>query len=305
MFQLPFRADESIDYETLEGEIEWLISAGVDGVVFAMVSELLRLSDQERREVARVVCEQCRGRIATIVSVGSESTSGAVAHARHAEEVGASAVMAIPPVSTAALPEELKTYYHKLIEAIEIPVVVQDASGYVGQPMSVALQASLHQRFGQRVMFKPEAAPIGPRLTELREATRGKASIFEGTGGIALVDSFARGICGTMPGADIVDVIIYLWGALSDGDQGVVDTIGPLVSAYIAMQTSLDAFLAIEKHTLCRRGVFRNVVVRGPKSYRLDEQTRREADRLFDLMMAAMDPAARAGQGFADRKVAL
>src|SRR5205814_8890060 len=136
-------------------------------------------------------------------------------YAKHAAGAGAHAVMAIPPVSIAIGEAELMRYYQRIIRAVELPVIVQDASGYVGRPMSIALQKRLLDEFGRdRVLFKPEATPIGPRLSELRDATNGRAKVFEETGGIALVDSYRRVIVGTMPGADLVRAIVALWRAL-------------------------------------------------------------------------------------------
>jgi 4-hydroxy-tetrahydrodipicolinate synthase len=171
---------------------------------------------------------------------------------------------------------------------VAIPVIVQDASGYVGKPMSIALQAELFNQYGERVMFKPEATPIGPRLSALREATGGQAPVFEGTGGIALVDSYRRGIVGTIPGADLIDVLVALWRALKTGDEGRIYQLSLPLSALIAIQTSLDAFLAVEKYLLVKRGIFKNRLVRGPVGYVLDEETRREVDRLFDHLMAVV-----------------
>ena len=288
VFQTPYLADETIDYATLEREIHWLFEQGSHGVVMAMVSEVLRLSDAERGQMAQFVCETGRSKGSVIISVGAESTRQAEAFARQAESVGAAAVMAIPPVSIAVSEDELQRYYERILRAIAIPVIVQDASGYVGRPMSIGLQARLFNTYGERVMFKPEATPIGPRLSALRDATDGKAAVFEGTGGIALVDSYRRGITGTMPGADLIDAIVALWKALEAGDDAQAYRISLPLSALIATQSSLDAFLAVEKHLLCRRGLFKNTLVRGPVGYTLDEETRREVDRLFDVLMAAL-----------------
>ena len=142
--------------------------------------------------------------------------------------------------------------------SVAIPVIVQDASGYVGRPMSIALQARLLDEFGpERVLFKPEASPIGPRLSALRDATSGTARVFEGTGGIALVDSYQRGVVGTMPGADLIAALVPLWHALEAGDLDAAARIHEPLSALISMQTSLDGFLAVEKHLLIRQGIFR------------------------------------------------
>jgi 4-hydroxy-tetrahydrodipicolinate synthase len=62
---------------------------------------------------------------------------------------------------------------------------------------------------------------------------------------------------------------------------------GPL-SSLITLQNSLDSFLAVEKHLLVRQGIFKNEIVRGPRGFTLDPETRAEVDRLFDLLMAAV-----------------
>ena len=290
VFSTPFHEDESLDLTTLEKEINFIFDAGADGIVAAMVSEVLRLGTAERQELAAAACRfaAVRSRPA-VISVGAESTRVAVQLAVHAQSSGAAAVMAIPPISVALGERELFEYYQRIVRAIELPVIVQDASGYVGRPISVALQARLMDEHGpERIQFKPEAAPIGQRLSELRDATKGKARIFEGTGGIALVDSFRRGVVGTMPGADLIDVLVALWKALKNNDTRRADLIGQPLAAMISLQTSLDSFVAVEKYILVKRGVFKNSVARGPVGYRLDEETRREVDRLYGLLQEAI-----------------
>jgi 4-hydroxy-tetrahydrodipicolinate synthase len=294
VFQTPYHPDETIDYGTLEREFAWLYDNGADGIVMAMVSETLRLASEEREQLAEAACRLGRARGVVVISVGAESSKLAERFAKQAELVGADAVMAIPPVAVGLGETELVNYYRRIIEAIRIPVIVQDASGYVGRPMSVAMQARLLEEFGPvRVQYKPEANPIGPKLTELREATGGRACVFEGTGGIALVDSFRRGIVGTMPGADLIRGLVPLWRALETGDMKKADRIHGPLSALISMQNSLDAFLAVEKHLLVRQGVFKNTLVRGPVGFCLDKETTLEVERLFERMLEAAEPAGR------------
>lgn len=288
VFQTPFDADDSVDAAVLEAEIEWMYGHGIDGIVMAMVSEVIRLSDPERRELAELACRLGGPHGPVVVSVGAESTPVAVGLARHAEGAGAAAVMAIPPMSVAVADDELFGYYRALLDAIEIPVIVQDASGYVGRPMSIQMQADLLDAYPERVLFKPEAIPIGPRLTELREATGGAARVFEGSGGISLVDSYRRGITGTMPGAEVCWAIVALWKALTEGDQERIDAINGPLSSLISLQTSLDSFIAVEKHLLVHQGVFASARVRGPVGYRLDPETAAEVDRVFDLLQSAV-----------------
>lgn len=290
VFQTPWLDDETIDLETLEREIAWLYKSGANGIVMAMVSETLRLDSSEREQLAEAACRFGKERGVVVISVGAESSKVVERYAKHAENVGADAVMAIPPVSIGVGESELLTYYTRIIEAIRIPVIVQDASGYVGKPMPIAMQARLLEEFGpERVQYKPEASPIGPKLSELRDATKGRARVFEGTGGVALVDSFKRGVVGTMPGADLIRGLVPLWKALEAGHMEKADRIHGPLSALISMQTSLDGFLAVEKHLLKRQGIFHNTLVRGPLGFKLDAETTREVERQFDRMIAAAE----------------
>ena len=290
VFQTPWLDDETIDLETLEREIAWLYKSGANGIVMAMVSETLRLDSSEREQLAEAACRFGKECGVVVISVGAESSKVAERYAKHAENVGADAVMAIPPVSIGVGESELLTYYTRIIEAIRIPMIVQDASGYVGKPMPIAMQARLLEEFGpERVQYKPEASPIGPKLSELRDATKGRARVFEGTGGVALVDSFKRGVVGTMPGADLIRGLVPLWKALEAGHMEKADRIHGPLSALISMQTSLDGFLAVEKHLLKRQGIFHNTLVRGPLGFKLDAETTREVERQFDRMIAAAE----------------
>ena len=289
VFQTPFDDRDRIDYPALEKLLDWVFANGADGVVFAMVSEILRLTSQERDEVAAVACRLSRGRGPCVISVGAESLAAALRHARHAADSGADAVMATPPLLHTAGDDELLRYFTGIAASVDTPLIVQDASGYVGRPLSIALQARLHGELGDGVMFKPEAPPVGPRLTRLLAATGGRARVFEGTGGLFLVDSFRRGAVGTMPASDVVWALSALWGALRGGDFARAYRIAGPLAQLVSLQTSLDSFVAVEKHLLVRQGVLPSARMRGPVAGVLDAQGRDEVDRLADLLREAVD----------------
>jgi len=293
VIQTPFTRDGEIDERALVRELAWVRDQGVAGYVTGMVSELLRLETAERTQLAEIVIDSAKSyRLLSIISAGAESTKAAVAHARHAERNGADGVMVNPPVTVQLDDEGLRQYYTAVIDAVGIPVVVQDASGYVGRSISIRLQAELLRTFGEQVYFKPEASPIGPRLSELREATDGAARVFEGTGGISLVDSHRRGIVGTMPGAEVCWAIQSLWEALEGGDDDRAYAISGPLSALISMQTSIDVFVAVEKHLLREQGVLESTAVRGPSAFHLDPETVAEVDRLHLRLRSAVESAA-------------
>jgi 4-hydroxy-tetrahydrodipicolinate synthase len=288
VIQTPFLADERIDETALIKECHWVIDQGVSGLTTGMVSEVLRLSESERRHLTEVVVGVATERdVISVISCGAESTRTAVAYAIHAAETGADAAMVIPPISVALDDDALFGYYSAVADATTMGLVVQDASGYVGRPLSINVQAKLLESYGDRVYFKPEAPPIGQRFSMMRDATGGRARVFEGTGGVALVDSFRRGAVGTMPGAEVCWAIQKMWDALNAGDWSLAyDISGPL-SLLIDLQTSIDSYVAVEKHLLQRQGVLTSTLARGPLGYLMDGETRDEVDRLFERLQYA------------------
>jgi dihydrodipicolinate synthase/N-acetylneuraminate lyase len=289
VFQTPFDQHGEVDFDALQREITWLLDEEADGVVFAMVSEILRMSSYERDTVAAAACEYVGTRGTTVISVGAESTKVALVHARHAQTVGASAIMATPPAQHRAGDEELLRHFVSIAESVDLPIIVQDASRYVGTSLSTGLQARLYRELGDRCMFKPEALPIGPRLSELMDATDGQALVFEGTGGLYLIDSFRRGVVGTMPAADLVWALVALWGALVDGDFDRSYAIAGPLALMVSQQTSLDSFVAIEKHLLVAQGVIESAEMRGPLSHGIDDKALAECERLMQLLREAGD----------------
>ena len=293
VFQTPFHEDDSIDFGTLEKELEWLIERGAHGTVMAMVSETLRLSSEERDKLATLTCTIIDQRIPVVISVGAECTHTATRHVQHAESTGATAAMAIPPVATQLTESGLRSYYQAIIAASSIPIIIQDASGYVGNAMSIALQSELLDEFGpDRVLFKPEANPVGPKLTALRDATKGQARVFEGSGGMALKDTYRRGIVGTMPGAEVIDAQLAFWHALENGNESRASALSDAIIALVSLQChSLDGFLAVEKYLLLKQGIFKNTRIRGPVSFELDPETIEEVDRRFDRLQRIVTSA--------------
>jgi dihydrodipicolinate synthase/N-acetylneuraminate lyase len=285
VLQAPFDDDYRLDESAIVSEIEWVFSCGANGVVLGMVSELLRLSDDERFIFAEWVCKYAAALGPVVVSVGGESTSVAVRRAKHASTIGASAVMAAPPISAAGASDlELEKYYGAILRAVDMPLIVQDASGYVGRSLSINLQVRLFEEFGDQVMFKPEGPPVEIAISSIMERTQNRAKIFEGLGGGALVESYRRGVIGSMPGADVCWAVMAVWHALESGESQRASEIAAPLSALLAMQTSLDAFVVIEKHLLVRQNVLPRARCRGPLDFAMEGGTLADVDRIFDRL---------------------
>jgi 4-hydroxy-tetrahydrodipicolinate synthase len=287
----PFTAADAIDYPSLQKQIDWAFEVGADGVCTGMVSELLRLTHDERLELTDQLVEAVAGRGTVVMSVGAESVKQALVFTHRAAAAGCDAVMAVPPISAALPDSALIHYYCSLADESPLPVIVQDASGYVGKSISLDVCVDLLRRYGnEKILFKPEASPIGPLLSELRTRTHGQAKIYEGSGGILLIDSYRRGIAGTMPGMEFLEAIVGIWRALARGDDATAYRLYFPVCALVALQlqAGLDGFLAVEKYILHRRGLFATKARRRPYSWSLDPETQAEIDRLLEILQTEL-----------------
>lgn len=289
----PFDSRDEIDRESLQKEIDWAFQIGAGGVCSAMVSEILRLTTEERIELNRLIVEISAGRGVVVASVGAESTKQALAFARHAVDDGCDAIMAIPPVSTALEKDALWDYFSTLANGVDVPLIVQDASSYVGASIPTSFYVWLLDEYGpNKILFKPEGQPVGPNISDLRDASSGRARMFDGSGGILLIDAFRRGVIGTMPGVDLLDGIVALWDALKQDDQARAYRIYFPICAMIALQSQagLDGFVAIEKYILVKRGLFASDRRRQPNAWTLDGETQAEVDRLLQMLSDVIAP---------------
>src|SRR6185436_13855287 len=88
----PFTTDDQIDFPSLKRQIDWAYSVGASGFATGMVSEILRLTADERLELTEKLVQISDGRGAVIMSVGAESNTQAVLYARRAEKAGCDGV---------------------------------------------------------------------------------------------------------------------------------------------------------------------------------------------------------------------
>ena len=113
----------------LRAEIEFCVDCGVGGIVMPlMVSEFFVLSEDERKLMVRMPVEVAAGRVPVVANVAAVNTPLAVrATPRYAQEVGADAVIAMPPYSTKPDFERIRAYYQAISDAVTIPVWIQNA----------------------------------------------------------------------------------------------------------------------------------------------------------------------------------
>jgi 4-hydroxy-tetrahydrodipicolinate synthase len=214
--QTPFTGSNQLDVKVLAREVEFIDRGGVHGFVWPqMASEYSSLSKSERLAGAEAILAiGKRLRPAMVIGVQAPEVQTAVEYARHAEKLGADAIISLPP----APPDNddaLLSYFKEVGKATELPLVVQSARN-----MSVELIVRMFKEIPTLRYVKDEAggSPLG-RIGLLREQTSDKLKVFTGSHGRTLVDEMQRGSSGNMPAASFADIYAGVWDLWHAGWQ--------------------------------------------------------------------------------------
>jgi 4-hydroxy-tetrahydrodipicolinate synthase len=129
----PFTQDGQVDTSTLRRVVDHSIDAGVHGVVACgSTGEFTALTPHERRLVVETVVDQTAGRVPVVAQTGGQTASEAIAHSRHAQDVGVSAVMLVTPYYEALSMDETLRYLRSVAGSIDIPVMLYNLPAATG-----------------------------------------------------------------------------------------------------------------------------------------------------------------------------
>lgn len=114
----------SLDIPAFEANIDSLIENGVHIIaVNGGTGEFPFLSEPEKRKLAEVACKRAGGRAKIIVQTSAIRTEDAVENSRHAEGVGADAVLVLPPYFEGPGEEGVRWHYEQIAAAIKTPIM--------------------------------------------------------------------------------------------------------------------------------------------------------------------------------------
>ena len=274
--QTAFDHDGEIDHASMERQVEFCLRAGADGLVYPVLgSEFMFLSDDERRSLVAFLVKCANGRIPIIAGVAGASTAIAVEQAAHARDVGADAVIAMPPYVVVATLDQIFEYFQRIAEAAQLPVIIQHSPK--GPGMNIAFLKRLLAEVENIHYIKEEMEPSAHNISELVDAgIPGCWGIHGGGFCRWMMSELERGATGFMPSVEIADVHVKIWRAYRSGEVERAREIFNLVAPLILL--NLNLFLPAVKEILVRRGILTSNRMRQPGIPALDEADMRELD---------------------------
>jgi 4-hydroxy-tetrahydrodipicolinate synthase/2-keto-3-deoxy-L-arabinonate dehydratase len=201
--------------------VDFMIDAGSNGLcVLANYSEQFALSDAERELLTRTLLDRVAGRVPVIVTTTHFSSVVCAERCRRAQEMGAAMVMVMPPYHGATLrisEPQIEEFLHRLSDAIEIPIMIQDAP-VSGTPLSASFLARLAREIEHVAYFKIETPGAAAKLRELiRLGGPAVEGPWDGEEGITLLADLDAGATGAMTGGAYPDAMRLIVDAYAAG----------------------------------------------------------------------------------------
>jgi 4-hydroxy-tetrahydrodipicolinate synthase len=124
----PFTRDGAIDYDRYARLIEFHLANGADSLALPMhAGESVSLPDGERRALLEFAIKHVNGRKPIIAHVSETGTGIAVALAHHAEDAGATAVVATTPYYWTPPAAMVLEHFAQIGAAVKIPFFLYNA----------------------------------------------------------------------------------------------------------------------------------------------------------------------------------
>ncbi len=258
----PFNADESIDESSFETILNFIKAAGCTTIGLpAFGSEFYKLSGDERNRILDIVFKNA-GDLNIIVQCNHPSPTIVQALIKDAESRGAAAINSALPRMMPVSENQLYQYASMVCRSTTLPVIIQDYNPG-GAIVGLGFAKKLSDEFENFRFIKYEVPGIGPLINDILEATRHKVKVFSGWGGSYVLEQFAAGITGIIPGIPLVDYFIKLWDHLSVGNEKTALQMFTAIAPYLGFSLQhLEMFHHVEKQLAVRRGIIHSAVVR-------------------------------------------
>ena len=283
----PFADDGSLDLESIERQIDWVLAEGARGVAcVAIASEGYKLTENERDAVIGATVHRVGGRVPVVASADGPGEEPAIDRARRAAALGADALMVLPSYFVKLGPDALVSYYDRIAETSGVPIMVQDAPQLTGVSMSPGLWARMAGKTAGIRYVKVEGTPQGPTISETLRLCGGRLDLFCGWGGLSLLDALERGAVGSMPAPNFTRIFNDVQRRWEAGDRVLAEELFDRGVPFVmwTMQ-SIDHSVTAAKVELHRRGVLASPRLRQPALV-LDAVAHDQLTRFLDRRLA-------------------
>lgn len=171
----PFKADKSIDFESLANIVDFLVSNGTDFiVVLGTTGETPALFPEEKMRIREFVKERTAGRVPLVLGVGGNNTMALVEQLSNDDLSGFSAILSVVPYYNKPSQEGIYQHYKAIAEASPLPVILYNVPGRTGVNMTADTTLRLARDFSNIIGVKEASG----NFTQIEEIIKNKPEAF-------------------------------------------------------------------------------------------------------------------------------
>jgi len=281
----PFTDRDEIDIGSLERLVEQGIKDGIVGcIVPAFASEVAKLSDVERRQLAEEAIRIANGRIKVFVGVTDPDPARSRRLAEHGLDAGADGILCSVPAAISEDKPKVKAYFREVAKAEMKVFMIQDLS-WGGYGMSLDTIMEMWEEIDSFRCLKLETVPAGYKMTQIIEASGNRMSIGSGWSLPQLIEAMDRGTHFLTTTA-INKPFVHIFRLHRAGKRDEAIALFNAMTPYLCFaHQHLDVSIHFLKRYCKRRGLFSTVNVRQP-ILPYDRYHERCTDELLDLVIA-------------------
>ena len=213
-----FDQDEKLDRAAMRRQVELSLACGVHGMAaLGLATEVSKLTEAERRTVMDWVAEDTAGQVPLAFTIFGSSVAEQLAQVRHAQSVGADWVILQPPAAGSFGAAEYIRFFGRVAEATDLPVAIQNAPAFFGRGLTADEIRELVTQHPNIQLLKGEGPVVD--IAGVIERTEGRVPVFNGRGGLELVDNLRAGCRGMILAPDCIDYAVRAYESFRRGDE--------------------------------------------------------------------------------------
>lgn len=165
-----FKSDFTIDYDTLEKVIDFVIQGGVEYIVaLGTTGETPTLSKEEKIAITNFTYEKVNGRVPVVVGIGGNDTQELVKELKSFPLDKAIAVLSASPYYSKPSQEGLFQHYKALAAASPKPILLYNVPGRTGRNLTAATTIRLAREVKNIAGIKEASGDMAQCMEILRD----------------------------------------------------------------------------------------------------------------------------------------
>lgn len=248
-----FDEHERLDRASMRRQVELCLGSGVAGIAaLGLATEVAKLTFEERCDLMDWVAGDNASRLPLGFTIFGQSVAEQIALVRHAERAGADWLILQPPQVGNYDSDEYLSFFSRVMGATALPVAIQNAPQYLGRGLSGGDIQRLRDRHANFTLIKSESSAAD--AASLIQIAGPDFKVFNGRGGMELLECLDAGCEGFLLAPDIADVCAKVMQLAETGDrEAAVEACAALLPAITLVMQSIEHLICYGKRLFALR----------------------------------------------------